>query len=127
MNPDGSWDRGWHLDIQCDDAHKTGIIKALVGDSAGNIYVGGGFVTPSGSRRNLARFNAKGELDTAWRVDADGGPVETLAIDDDGNLFVGGFFTQISGVQRPYLAKVRDGKVVGEWSRESPCQFRRWR
>ena len=118
MNPDGTLDRNWHLDLPCDDTHKIGSIFALASDSSGNIYIGGSFATAgTNGRRNLARFNSKGELDTTWQVDADI-TVFALSIDEDDNLFVGGFFTKIGGMQRSYLAKIRDGKIVEEWNPE---------
>jgi hypothetical protein len=69
-----------------------GQVHAIVVQADGKVIIGGSFALVNGvPRRNLARLNSDGSLDTAWNPDPDG-PVYALALDGT-DLYVGGNFT----------------------------------
>ena len=98
----------------------AGTVNAIARyDDGSNTWylIGGDFDLVNGiSRRNLARLNANGALDLAWRADTDG-TVNALALAGD-RLFVGGEFATVDGEPRGRLARVDadDGVVDPDWS-----------
>ena len=97
----------------------AGTVNAIAryNDGTATWYViGGDFDLVNGvARSNLARLNANGAVDVAWRADTDGA-VNALAMAGD-QLFVGGEFTTFDGQPRGRLARVdADDGVVGNWA-----------
>ena len=93
--------------------YTAGSVQAVAVDASGRFYIGGSFSSVNGTpRKNLARFNADGTLDTAWNPNADvlisGLSVqipEVLALAVLGDtVYVGGYFNTIGGQARNGLA-----------------------
>ena len=86
----------------------TGQVKALVKDSAGNLYVGGNFTTAGGVIVNhIAKWDG-----TKWSALGSGvfspnswGGINALAVDGAGNLYAGGQFVNAGGVTANNIAK----------------------
>ncbi|MBS1769711.1 MAG: VCBS repeat-containing protein, partial [Acidobacteria bacterium] len=76
--------------------------------SDGRVYIGGDFLTVSGtSRPGAARINADGSLDSTFNALIGGSPTITaLAVQPDGKLLIGGIFTGIGGFNRSRFARV---------------------
>ncbi len=98
-----------------------GTIYAIAVQPAdGKVVVGGSFAYVNGTaRKNLARFNTDGSLDSSWNPGADA-IVKALAVDNAGNLYVGGDFTTIGGQSRSYLAKLSSAGTVDVTWNPSP-------
>lgn len=72
----------------------------------GKILIGGHFSSVLGvSRRNIARLNTDGTLDTAFNPNADN-DVIAIAVQADGKILVGGHFTSIGGQARNRIARL---------------------
>ena len=85
-------DENW-ADIFAMKNGTDGIVRALVVDQNGNLYVGGSFTTAGGiNANNIAKWDAASE---SWSPLGDGvnGSVSALAVDRKGNLYAGGDFT----------------------------------
>ncbi|HMU34213.1 MAG TPA: FG-GAP-like repeat-containing protein [Pyrinomonadaceae bacterium] len=76
--------------------------------SDGRVYIGGDFLTVSGtSRPGAARINADGSLDSTFNALIGGSPTITaLAVQPDGKLLIGGTFSGIGGFNRSRFARV---------------------
>jgi len=112
---DGSLDTRWNADVRCDGSTHSGFVRALVTDSAGNVYIAGAFTSLGDTpRRNLARLKPNGDVDATWQADVEG-EVFALAMDAQDRLFVGGAFSRIGGVDRGHLAKIVNGTVDTNW------------
>lgn len=71
----------------------SGSVRSLALQADGKILVGGSFGTINGAtRRNLARLNANGTLDTVFTPPANNGnAVYAIASQNDGKILVGGY------------------------------------
>ena len=85
----------------------TGTVYALLKDGAGNIYVGGDFITAGGVIvNNIAKWDG-----TKWSAlgtgvfSQYGSSIQALAMDGAGNLYAGGSFTNAGGVLANNIAK----------------------
>ena len=85
----------------------TGTVYALLKDGAGNIYVGGDFITAGGVIVNhIAKWDG-----TKWSAlgtgvfSQYGSSIQALAMDGAGNLYAGGSFTNAGGVLANHIAK----------------------
>lgn len=99
-----------------------GYVYAAIPDGSGGYFIGGDFESVGGvPRRNVARINADGSLNTAWDVGAvTGGSVYSLAILGSW-LYVGGDFLSIGGFACPRLARVSTTTgAVGQFFSPSP-------
>ena len=79
------------------------MVRALVFDGSGNLYVGGSFtVIVNVVANGIARWNG-----STWSALGSGMDnwVEALALDSAGNLYAGGWFTTAGGVSANYIAK----------------------
>jgi len=93
-------------------------ITALATNSRGLLLVGGEFTL--GTKRNLVRFAANGDLDESWSPNPNGS-VSRLVAAADGLLFVAGNFSEISGVQRRALARYDQGDILDPtWAASLP-------
>lgn len=106
FNADGSLDATFNPGIGV-----AGTVFAVGLQTDGKVVLGGAFTAVNGfTRKNLARLNADGSLDTGF--DPGVGPdetVRTLAILADDRIVIGGFFTSYQGQSRPYVARVLPG------------------
>ena len=92
-------------------------VRTLVRQEDGRLLIGGRFDTVNGvNRRNLARLNPDGSLDTGFRVDTDD-RVSSIALRADGSFMVIGSFDLIAGQSRQRIALVsREGTVLPGFS-----------
>lgn len=99
------------------DADAVGYALAVVPDGSG-VIVGGSFESVqrrSGgtihARRNLARFNDDGSIDTDYldnnTIRRPNGAVRSLLLTHDGRLYLGGAFSQIGNSDRLRLARLQ--------------------
>ncbi len=74
----------------------------------GKILIAGEFSGYNGvARKNIARLNANGSLDTSF--DPGTGPssdIYALALQSDGHIFIGGVFSSYNGTARNYIARL---------------------
>ncbi|MBL9114150.1 MAG: immunoglobulin domain-containing protein [Verrucomicrobiaceae bacterium] len=97
----------------------TGKVFALAVQPDGKIVIAGKFShIGTTARRNIARLNADGTLDTTFKADTDNnqdtdgtGPrvatsVFSLCVRPDGRILVGGYFVSINGVSKKYFARL---------------------
>jgi hypothetical protein len=85
-----------------DNWFTNGVVRTIISDGHGGIYIGGSFTKVGLSSRNrIARIKADGSLHT-WSASFDS-VVNVLKI-VNGQLNVGGYFNQANGQTRNYLA-----------------------
>lgn len=104
------------------DAFNLGLIERITNSSDvvldaelqadGKIIVGGDFTSIDGvTRRNIARLNTDGSVDTSFNASTDEG-VESLAIQSDGKVLIAGDLSEVSGVSISNLARLNtDGSL----------------
>jgi uncharacterized delta-60 repeat protein len=96
---------------------RFGTARAIQVQSDGKVIVGGWFSHTHGmvNAGNLARFNADGTLDTAFRTATGAGAndwIYAAAIQTDGKILIAGQFTTFNGVARNRLARLNaDGSL----------------
>jgi uncharacterized delta-60 repeat protein len=112
LNPGGALDTSFvpaHLEVG-DDWYITGVVV----QSDGKIVVSGHiFDVPWQSYYGIARLNADGSLDTAFRSRARvDGPVFRMLLQPDDKVVINGSFGRVNGVCRPGLARLNaDGTL----------------
>jgi hypothetical protein len=87
-----------------------GTVYSVVTDGSGNLYIGGGFATASGTAaKYLAQWNG-----SSWSALGSGlnGGVYALAVSGP-NLFAGGWFTTAGGTAANYIAQWNGHQLVG--------------
>jgi hypothetical protein len=81
-------------------------VNVLLGDGAGNVYVGGQFTNAGGiSANSIAKWDGKN-----WSTFGSGvvpliSGIYTLALDTSGHIYAGGNFGYIGGIYANYIAK----------------------
>lgn len=111
LHPDGSLDESFPLRTSGTSGYTSEI--AVLPD--GRVYVGGWFDTIGGrSHRKLARLNADGSLDLAYKAPLPNGEVNCLLPLPNGQLLVGGGFTQIAKAPRRFLALLHEDGSLDE-------------
>ena len=92
----------------------NGQITTLGIESGGKIIIGGDFTIYNNiSRKNIARINSDGTLDTNF--DSGSGAnfaVNTLSIQSDGKIIIGGDFTTYNGVSRNRVTRITAASVL---------------
>lgn len=85
---------------------------AAIAPSGNGLVIGGAFRRIGAARRGgLARIDAQGALDPAWRADTDG-TVAVLAQDASGRTYASGSFQSVAGQPRAHLVRLLgDGSV----------------
>jgi len=90
-------------------------LRLTAGRGPFQILVAGRFSNLRGvSRRNLARLNADGSLDSTFAKGLSGidGTVEAMAVQSDRKILVGGLFSTVNGQQRRNFARLNaDGSL----------------
>ncbi len=106
LNGDGS------LDATFDTGTGTnGTVNTISIQSDGKIIIGGHFTSYNGIvRKNIARINANGSLDTTFDPGSGAGGglnfIGSTAIQSDGKIIVGGGFSAYNGTDRNNIARV---------------------
>jgi uncharacterized delta-60 repeat protein len=111
LNADGTVDPTFDLDLNEQSGNRVDSIRL---QSDGRILVGGTFtsVQPLGSgvrtaRKNFARINANGTLDTGFDVTASGsgGAINALALQANGKVVAVGSFSDLGGAKTTNIAR----------------------
>lgn len=88
-----------------------------IDDDGTNIYVGGSFGRANSGasiqyRTNVAKFDANGNVDPAWRVNVGGGGIWDLVLSTDKQRVIfGGLFNRVNAASRPGIAMVTASNV----------------
>ncbi len=109
LNPDGTLDVGFNATTGL-----NGNVNALTTQSDGKVIVGGTFTTYKDViRRNIARLNADGSLDTSFDPGSGASStVSSIVLQPDGKMLIGGSFTSYNGVGRNRIARLNaDGSL----------------
>ncbi len=122
LEPNGTRDfqffQGGTIRFASDPTGQFGSVRALAVQADGRILIGGQFDRVSGqTRRNLARLNPNGSLDTSFNADVTPvgtGEVLSLAGQRDGKWLVAGTFSEVGGAGRLHLARVRSDTTGSE-------------
>ncbi len=88
-------------------------VTAAVPQADGKIIVVGSFVQADGTaRRNIARLQADGTLDTSFKPGLGANAtIESAVVQPDGNILIAGEFTNFAGVAKRGLCRIfADGK-----------------
>ena len=105
LEADGRLDRTLDLNMVA-TVGQFGYVEAIAVQPDGKILIGGQFTTVLGvTRRNIARLNADGTLDTAFNPNPNN-DVASIAVQADGKILVGGQFTSIGGQTRNRIARL---------------------
>ncbi len=116
INADGTLDAAFPV------TNFTGIalVRAINQQADGKILVGGSFRMANGAvRRNIARFNADGSVDTTFNATGFGADndVTAIGIQPDGKIVIGGLFQNYNGAPRQGLARLNaDGTLDATFS-----------
>ncbi len=98
------------------------LIRSAAVQGDGKIVIGGSFSSVDGlSRRNVARLNANGSVESAGTFAIGTGTnsvVDSVVAQADGKVLIGGLFTVVNGQHRNALARLN-----GDGSLESPGGF----
>ena len=114
LNADGSLDTGFNPGSGVAwtpsgnyALHEYGVMEMSL-QSDGKIVIAGEFDGYNGlARKNIARLNADGSLDTGF--DPGTGPssdIYALAVQSDGHIFIGGTFTAYNGIPQSCIARL---------------------
>jgi len=90
------------------------VVDCMALQPDGKVIIGGVFVSINGqSRRNLARLNANGSLDSSFNPGAGAnGGVSSIALQSDGKAVVGGSFSTVNGTSLNRIARLNaDGSL----------------
>jgi uncharacterized delta-60 repeat protein len=109
LNSDGSLDTSFDSGSGASSA-----VYSVAVQADGKVYIGGYFLSYNGkSRRNIARINSDGSLDTSFSPSY--GPNSTVlsfAMQADGKVLIGGEFTSYDGKSRNRIARLNsDGSL----------------
>lgn len=99
----GSYDPSFNIGTGADN-----IIFCTVIQSDGKIVIGGAFSTYNGiARKNIARLNADGSLDTSFDPGLGASAsVRAMAIQSDGKIIIAGGFVTYNGISVNRLARI---------------------
>jgi len=123
LNADGSLDGGFNPSIGA-----PGVVHSVAVQADGKVLIGGGFLAVNGtSRKNIARLNADGSLDSDFNPTTWGYPnatVESVAVQSDGKVVVGGSFTQVNSEVRNRIARLNaDGSLDSSFNSDVAPDF----
>jgi uncharacterized delta-60 repeat protein len=124
LNADGTVDATFDLDLNEENGNRVDSLRVA---SDGRIYIGGNFVSlaPIGAsaripRRNFARLNANGTLDTAFDPGAGGttgAVVNAFAVQADNKVIAVGNFADLGGAKSVNIARFTpEGSPDGSFS-----------
>ncbi len=105
LNADGTLDGSFQNEL----AGTDGSVASIAVQSDAKVLLGGTFASVNGViRRNMARLNADGTLDSGFENGVAGpdGTVSAIARQSDGKLLVGGRFGSVHGVSRGGIARL---------------------
>jgi uncharacterized delta-60 repeat protein len=109
INSDGSLDTSFNSGTEA-----SSYVLNLAMQPDGKIIIGGVFTSYNGTaRRNIARLNANGSLDTSFNPGTGANSdVSKIAVQLDGKIIIGGNFTSFNGTNRNRIARLNtDGSL----------------
>lgn len=89
-------------------------VRALALQPDGKVLLGGGFTAINGvNRRNVARLNSDGSLDSTFNPGTGANnAVNALALQPDGRVLLGGVFTSVNDISHNLIARLNsDGSL----------------
>ncbi len=100
------------LDLPYNPNLEGSSVLAVAIQADGKSIVGGSFTSVAGSPHlNLARLNADGSVDAAFKAGTNG-DVTCLAVQPNGKILVGGSFSEVNGQPRKHIARLNaDGSL----------------
>ena len=109
INTDGSLDSTFNVGTIIDRYDITTF--SIQGD--GKIIIGGDFTIGASSRKNVARLNMNGSVDTTFNVGTGAGnKINTSAIQSDGKVIIAGLFYTYNGTSINRIARLNtDGSL----------------
>jgi len=103
FNSDGTLDAGFNANI----VGTLGDVSSIAVQADGKILVGGLFTSVDGTaRKNFARLNSDGTLDTTYGNLDINQWVGEVRVQADGRILLGGGFTSVGGITRNRFARV---------------------
>ena len=103
FNSDGTLDAGFNANI----VGTLGDVSSIAVQADGKILVGGVFTSVDGTaRKNFARLNSDGTLDTTYGNLDINQWVGEVRVQADGRILLGGGFTSVGGITRNRFARV---------------------
>jgi len=112
LNPDGALDESFNPGHGAANTSGSGEIHAVAIQPDGKLVIGGRFSSVQGKGRDdIARLNADGSVDRAFKPMSGTGPAENyvvyaVALELDQRLLIGGRFSSVNGVPRSNLARL---------------------
>lgn len=108
LNSDGTLDTSFGSAVGLDST-----VKEIVLQPDGKILIIGDFLDFDGiSRKNIARLNADGTLDTTFNPGNGANGIETIAVQADGKILIGGYFSTYNFTSRSCFARLNsDGTL----------------
>ena len=108
VNSDGTLDTSFGSAVGLDST-----VKEIVLQPDGKILIIGDFLAFDGiSRKNIARLNADGTLDTTFNPGNGANGIETIAVQADGKILIGGYFSTYNFTSRSCFARLNsDGTL----------------
>ncbi len=108
LNTDGSLDANFKPNL----VDSSGaIVWSLAIQSDGKVVIGGQFTTIDGiARKNIARLNTDGSLDTSFLNGLSGASswIRSLILQNDGKVVIGGNFANVNSQPRSGIARLND-------------------
>ncbi len=112
LNPDGALDETFNPGYGAVNTSGSGEIHAVAIQPDGKLVIVGRFSSVQGKGRNdIARLNADGSVDRAFKPMSGTGPAENyvlyaVALGPSQQLLIGGRFSSVNGVPRSNLARL---------------------
>nr|WP_294859111.1 T9SS type A sorting domain-containing protein [uncultured Fluviicola sp.] len=125
LNADGTMDPGFNI-LTFTGSMNT--VNALLIQPNGRIVIGGLFSNINGvARKNIARLNADGTLDTTFNPGSGTNTTVTnLAVQSDGRIIMSGNFTTYNGINRNRIARLLDCYPSSELLPVTSCNDYYW-
>ena len=119
LNANGSLDNSFNAGTIANSSDNIAIVEDIVILSNEKILIGGFFTDLSGTaRKNVARLNANGSLDSTFTASADGS-VYDISTQPDGRILLSGDFEAVNNV-----ARIGFARLLSETSqRRAPFDF----
>ncbi|WP_163409217.1 T9SS type A sorting domain-containing protein [Flavobacterium ajazii] len=113
INSDGTLDTSFGSPVGLDST-----VKEIVLQPDGKILIIGDFLAFDGiSRKNIARLNTDGTLDTTFNPGNGANGIETIALQSDGKILIGGYFSTYNFASRSCFARLNsDGTLDNDFN-----------
>ena len=114
LNADGSLDTGFNPNVDAQPGYGAEVYGLAV-QADGKVLIRGSFSFVGGvARKDIARVNANGSLDTGFNPPNVDGSVNSLAVQADGKVLIAGYFNFVGGVERNKVARLANDPVEAD-------------